>query len=79
MTVLLAPLCYREAELLSSGSMLLETARALPLRWAMFAVLLIANVSLWHVHLALCCAPEHRVRRWLAITRMPGCSDAVRS
>jgi arylsulfatase A-like enzyme len=49
--------CYRQAELLSSGSLLLESVFALPVRALVFSVLLGANLLLWQLHLVLVRAP----------------------
>jgi arylsulfatase A-like enzyme len=50
--------CYRQAELLTTGGLLLESAWALPVRALLFAILLGGNLLLWQVHLLLCRAPE---------------------
>lgn len=55
----IAPLCWQQAEQLSSGGLLQDSALAAPLRGAMFMALLCGNLLLWHVHLALCRAPHH--------------------
>ena len=59
----LAPLTYQKADLLSSGSLLLESAFRVHGLWLMFAALLLGNLALWHVHLALCAAPRHPLSR----------------
>jgi arylsulfatase A-like enzyme len=57
---------YRQAALLTSGSWLLESAAALPIRIVVVALLLFANLALWHVHLWSIGAPGYRPWRWLA-------------
>ncbi|MET0386062.1 MAG: sulfatase-like hydrolase/transferase [Polyangiales bacterium] len=58
---LLIPPSYRQADLLTSGGLLLESQlRELGL-WLIFAALLAANLALWHVHLVLSGAPAHRL------------------
>jgi arylsulfatase A-like enzyme len=65
----LAHPCYVQAELLSTGSLLLDSSYAMPARWAIWVCLIAANVLLWRVHL-LACVPTHgprgRLRRKLA-------------
>jgi arylsulfatase A-like enzyme len=57
---------YRQAALLSSGSMLLDSRFAVPVQLAALLVLLGANLGLWHVHLLLCRAPGYTPWRPLA-------------
>ncbi|HEX4353067.1 MAG TPA: hypothetical protein VHZ95_09140, partial [Polyangiales bacterium] len=58
---------YRQAALLTSGSRLLESAAALPIRCVVLALLLGANLALWHVHLLAVRAPSYRP--WRSVAR----------
>jgi choline-sulfatase len=60
---------YRQAALLSSGSLLLDSRLAIPIRLGLWLVLLGANLGLWHVHLLLCRAPGYTPWRPLARAR----------
>jgi choline-sulfatase len=60
---------YRQAALLSSGGLLLDSRFAGAVRSGVFALLLAANLGLWHVHLLLCRAPGYRLWRPLARLR----------
>ena len=57
---------YRQAALLSSGSLLLDSSFAVPVQLAAWLLLLCANLGLWHVHLLLCRAPGYSLWRPLA-------------
>jgi len=57
---------YRQAELLTSGGLLLDSELALPARIALLCVLLSANLLLWNAHLLLSRAPGYAPLRPLA-------------
>lgn len=65
----LAPFSFRQANLLSSGSLLFEQGARLGSLSLIWFLLLAANLCLWHLHLALVRAPRHALAN--AIDHMP--------